>query len=85
MPSERELSPEWVASLTDEEVLHKTCRGKLGPGMVGQALYDRAQAIIEAGGIPEIDHAGQYLKKLPPGATKGHAAAKSSRARKRKH
>lgn len=70
------LTADEVAALTDEEVLAKTCRGQMGPGMVGHALHARALEIMHAGGIPEIDYHGIYKKGLPPGATKNHGASK---------
>lgn len=67
-----------VRTLSDDMVIALTCRGRLGPGIIGQALYDRVQQIIAAGGIEEIDPNETYRKGWVPSSTTGHAVAKAS-------
>lgn len=73
------MTDDEVAAMSDDEVIAATCRGKLGPGVIGQALYDRVQSIIAAGGIAEIDPNETYRKGWVPGSTKGHAVSRVSR------
>lgn len=75
------LDADAVAALSDDDVIALTNRGQWGPGVVGGPLFDRVQQIILAGGIPEIETTPNYKKGLPPGATKGHAAARVGKSR----
>jgi hypothetical protein len=57
-----------LAKLSDDQILEMSSHGKLGPGILGRPLYDRAASIIKAGGMiglgPAIMDPDYHAKQL---------------------